>query len=98
MRTKSWPYWETWKCIFGKDRASGLGAEALHKAAERTCAQMAGRQMAGGSQVNENDYHPSLDYIFFDTSSMTEQTAEVNDTAPVIRQCPLPKQAQTRYE
>ncbi|KAG6410440.1 hypothetical protein SASPL_128500 [Salvia splendens] len=76
MRTKSCPYWETWKCIFGKDRASGLGAEALHKAAERTRAQM-----AGGSQVNENDYHPSLYDIFFDTSPTTEQTAEVNDTA-----------------
>ncbi|KAG6426537.1 hypothetical protein SASPL_110762 [Salvia splendens] len=76
MRTKSWPYWETWKCIFGKDRASRLGAKTLHKAAERTRAQM-----AGGS-VNENDYHPSLDDdIFFDTSPTIEQTAEVNDTA-----------------
>ncbi|KAL1536838.1 hypothetical protein AAHA92_29421 [Salvia divinorum] len=27
MRNKSWPYWEAWKCIFGKDRASGVGAE-----------------------------------------------------------------------
>lgn len=23
MRTKSWPFWETWKFIFGNDRAYG---------------------------------------------------------------------------
>ncbi|KAG6426932.1 hypothetical protein SASPL_111171 [Salvia splendens] len=76
MRTKSWPYWETWKCIFGKDRASRLGAETLDKAAKRVRAQM-----AGGSQVYDNDYHPSLDDIEFDTSPPLEQTPDVNDTA-----------------
>lgn len=71
MRTKSWPYWETWKCIFGKDRACGLGAEQLATAASRVRSQI-----AGGSQVNENDYHPSLDDMSFDTSPPPLQPAD----------------------
>ncbi|KAG6419001.1 hypothetical protein SASPL_121209 [Salvia splendens] len=30
MRNKSWPLWETWKTIFGKDRASGVAAEEIN--------------------------------------------------------------------
>lgn len=56
MRTKSWPFWETWKSIFGKDRASGGGAEQVDAAAE-----LLNAQAAGGSQVNENDYRPSYE-------------------------------------
>ncbi|KAG6416047.1 hypothetical protein SASPL_123469 [Salvia splendens] len=33
-RNKSWPFWETWKVIFGKDRACGGGAEGVANAAE----------------------------------------------------------------
>ncbi|KAL1535211.1 hypothetical protein AAHA92_31295 [Salvia divinorum] len=29
LRTKSWPYYESWKIIFGKDRASGITAEDI---------------------------------------------------------------------
>ncbi|KAG6407659.1 hypothetical protein SASPL_130656 [Salvia splendens] len=32
MRHKSWPLWETWKLIFGKDRASGEGTEQINDA------------------------------------------------------------------
>ncbi|KAL1536535.1 hypothetical protein AAHA92_29171 [Salvia divinorum] len=51
MRHKSWPFLETWKCIFGKDRASGSGAQDVDIAAKRVCAQL-----AAASQTNENDY------------------------------------------
>ena len=53
MRTKPWPLWETWKSIFGKDRASGGGAEQVDAAAEQVRANL-----QGSSEVNENDYHP----------------------------------------
>ncbi|KAG6394732.1 hypothetical protein SASPL_145322 [Salvia splendens] len=29
LRNKSWPYYEDWKIIFGKDRANGTGAEDM---------------------------------------------------------------------
>ncbi|KAG6412479.1 hypothetical protein SASPL_125158 [Salvia splendens] len=53
MRTKPWPLWETWKAIFGKDRAIGGGAEQVDAAAERVRANL-----QGSSEVNEKDYHP----------------------------------------
>ncbi|KAG6407499.1 hypothetical protein SASPL_130490 [Salvia splendens] len=67
MQNKSWPLWETWKTIFGKDRASGLAAEEIGAAAKNIRAQV-----SGGSQVYENDYHPS-----FEISSLNR-----------IRRCP----------
>ncbi|KAL1550152.1 hypothetical protein AAHA92_18152 [Salvia divinorum] len=33
MRNKSWPLWEHWQVIFGKDMAGGEGAEDMHDAA-----------------------------------------------------------------
>ncbi|KAL1547627.1 hypothetical protein AAHA92_15959 [Salvia divinorum] len=76
MRTKSWPFWETWKCIFGKDRASGGGAEDIDKASERVRAQL-----ASGSQVNENDYHPSFEDFPFDATAPAVETADHNDNS-----------------
>ena len=32
MRNKSWPYWEDWKTVFGKDRGNGVGAEDVSHA------------------------------------------------------------------
>lgn len=55
MRTKSWPFWVTWQRVFGKDRASGGGAEGVDVSADR-----ARQQMAGGSQCNGNYYRPSV--------------------------------------
>nr|KAG6405489.1 hypothetical protein SASPL_133079 [Salvia splendens] len=70
MRTKLWPFWETWKSIFGKDRASGGGAEQVDAAAEHLKAQL-----GGGSQVNENDYRPSYE----DASEPYVQPVDLND-------------------
>ncbi|XP_042001392.1 uncharacterized protein LOC121750840 [Salvia splendens] len=53
MRKKSWPFWETWKIIFGKDRASGRGAEQVNVVAARVNAHL-----ADASQSNENYYYP----------------------------------------
>ncbi|KAG6387509.1 hypothetical protein SASPL_152701 [Salvia splendens] len=56
MRNKSWPLWETWKTIFGKDRASGSVAEEMGAAAKSLRAQV-----SGISQVNENDHLPTFE-------------------------------------
>ncbi|KAL1553785.1 hypothetical protein AAHA92_14416 [Salvia divinorum] len=76
MRTKSWPFWETWKCIFGKDRASGGGVENIDDAADR-----ARSQLAGASQCNENDYHPSFDDFPVDESTPLADTPDFNDNS-----------------
>ncbi|KAG6394948.1 hypothetical protein SASPL_145539 [Salvia splendens] len=47
MRNKSWPLWETWKTIFGKDHASGVAAEEIGAAARSLRAQV-----SGGSQTS----------------------------------------------
>ncbi|KAL1558851.1 hypothetical protein AAHA92_09266 [Salvia divinorum] len=69
IRTKSWPFWETWKSIFGKDRAIGGGAENIDAAADRLCSQL-----AGGSQCNENDYHSSFKDFSIDETAPAEQS------------------------
>ncbi|KAL1545562.1 hypothetical protein AAHA92_22271 [Salvia divinorum] len=70
MRTKSWPFWETWKSIFGKDRATGGGAEDVDIAADRVRSQL-----AGGSQCNENYYHPTFeDFSVDETAPLAEQS------------------------
>lgn len=56
MRYKSWPFWEDWKIIFGKDRACGGGTENIDIAAKLQKAQM-----TIGSQTNENSYHPTFE-------------------------------------
>ncbi|KAG6394214.1 hypothetical protein SASPL_144795 [Salvia splendens] len=73
--SKSWPLWETWKLIFGKDRASGRGSEDLEAAATRMRSQL-----AGGSQCNENDYYPSFEN-FIDPNSPMAGNTDVNDTS-----------------
>ncbi|KAG6384058.1 hypothetical protein SASPL_156146 [Salvia splendens] len=39
IRGKSWPYYDAWKEIFGKDRANGEGAEDILEAVNNICAQ-----------------------------------------------------------
>ncbi|KAG6416273.1 hypothetical protein SASPL_123699 [Salvia splendens] len=51
MRGKSCPLWETWKAIFGKDHASGAGAEQVADAVHR----LRGNGPSS-SEVNENDF------------------------------------------
>ena len=58
MRTKSWPLWETWQLIFGKDRASGGGSEEVDKAAAELRPQR-----APVSETNENNFPPSADDV-----------------------------------
>lgn len=74
MRTKSWPLWETWQLIFGKDRASGGAAQELGDAATRLRAQV-----GGGSQCNENDYRPSFDNFPTDPYADAADNTELND-------------------
>ncbi|KAG6389136.1 hypothetical protein SASPL_150595 [Salvia splendens] len=74
MRNKSWPLWETWKTIFGKDRASGLAAEEVGAAAKSVRAQV-----SGGSQVYENDYHPSFEDFITEPYTPVSTNNEVRD-------------------
>ncbi|KAL1559484.1 hypothetical protein AAHA92_09821 [Salvia divinorum] len=62
-------FWETWKCIFGKDRATGMGAEDVDVATTRVRSQM-----ACGSQCDESDYHPSFeDFLIYETTEVAEE-------------------------
>ncbi|KAG6415957.1 hypothetical protein SASPL_123378 [Salvia splendens] len=56
MRNKSWPFWEDWKSIFGKDRATGVGGEDIEVAAATLQTNR-----ASGSQCNENNYLPTFE-------------------------------------
>lgn len=77
MRTKSWPLFETWKSIFGNDRAGGGGAEQLDAAAARVRAQL-----AGGSQSNDNSnyYYPTFEDFSPDESVPLTDVPDVNET------------------
>ncbi|KAL1566834.1 hypothetical protein AAHA92_02391 [Salvia divinorum] len=75
MRPKSWPFWETWKCIFGKDRESGGGAEDVALVADKLRAQQ-----AVGSQCNENDYHPSFEDVLDNGFDPLADATDINDT------------------
>ncbi|XP_057793630.1 uncharacterized protein LOC131010224 [Salvia miltiorrhiza] len=56
MRTKSWPHLEAWKEIFGKDRATGLGAEDAVDAVN---------EMQNGVELDndgtQGDYYPHFE-------------------------------------
>ncbi|KAG6427911.1 hypothetical protein SASPL_112158 [Salvia splendens] len=62
MRTRSWPYWEDWKVIFGKDRANGGHAEWVVDAAANSSPD------APVTEIGESsDYHPSFeDFLGYD--------------------------------
>ncbi|KAG6394855.1 hypothetical protein SASPL_145445 [Salvia splendens] len=62
MRTRSWPYWEDWKVIFGKDRANGGHAEWVADAAANSSPD------APVTEIGESsDYHPSFeDFLGYD--------------------------------
>ncbi|KAG6415881.1 hypothetical protein SASPL_123300 [Salvia splendens] len=61
MRNKSWPLWEEWKEIFGKDRVVGARSRG---AAESATMMKAAREQTNG--YVDGDYHPSLDELFPD--------------------------------
>ncbi|KAG6433865.1 hypothetical protein SASPL_105484 [Salvia splendens] len=61
MRWKSWPYWNDWKYIFGKDRASGGGAEGVSEADKNFVQE----ELAGDAE-GYGDYHVFLDEILSD--------------------------------
>lgn len=79
MRNKSWPLWETWKSIFGNDRASGVGAKEIGAIVVRLRAQV-----IGGSQVNENDYHPSFEDFIIEPYTPMAKTMRCTMTTPTI--------------
>lgn len=60
MRYKSWPFYEDWKSIFGKDRGTGSGAEEVAEADDVLNAPEA--SIADESQPNMSPYH--LDDLF----------------------------------
>lgn len=52
LRYKSWPYYEDWKVVFGKDRATGLGAEDMVDAAN----EMGSQSRPNTAEAYENNY------------------------------------------
>ena len=75
MRHKSWPFWEAWNVIFGKDRANGGEAEDVAESAKRLRAQQ-----SVGSQCYANDYHPSLENTPVNNADPLAYDADINDT------------------
>lgn len=71
MRNKSWPLWEEWKEIFGKDRAVG----ARSRGAAESVAMMKATQEQTNGNV-DGDYYPSLDGIFPDEVVANEVVGE----------------------
>ncbi|KAG6424617.1 hypothetical protein SASPL_115035 [Salvia splendens] len=59
MRGKSWPYFDDWKEIFGKDRANGEGAEDIMDAVNNICSQ----ENLGGLG-EDNNYNAGLGDFF----------------------------------
>ena len=56
MRTRSWPFWDDWKLIFGKDRANGRNAEGVVEAANNSSPN------EPVTEIGEStDYLPSFD-------------------------------------
>ncbi|KAL1563822.1 hypothetical protein AAHA92_06245 [Salvia divinorum] len=77
MRNKSWPFWKDWKCIFGKDRATGGGTEPVEKATAEVRSQL-----AGGSQCNQKDYHPSFeDFLGDELPNLTPESEHQNSSS-----------------
>ncbi|KAL1547681.1 hypothetical protein AAHA92_16006 [Salvia divinorum] len=56
MRNKTWPYWEQWNEIFGKDRANGAGAEDIMDAVNELYSQ----QRPYSTEQGQN-YNPGLE-------------------------------------
>ncbi|KAL1549473.1 hypothetical protein AAHA92_17575 [Salvia divinorum] len=74
MRYKSWPFWEQWKTIFGKDRATGGVAEDIDFAAK-----VLRSQNAGDTQGIDNDYHVSFEDFIAEDSTPVRVVPENHD-------------------
>ncbi|XP_057799340.1 uncharacterized protein LOC131015106 [Salvia miltiorrhiza] len=93
FRYKSWPYYEDWKLIFGKDRATGDEAEDLMEAAHEMY------QKLSSSPLNDlGDYHVSLDDIFENdlTGDNVSQTPNQQETIPIEQEAPTTSKKRRR--
>ncbi|KAG6405737.1 hypothetical protein SASPL_133331 [Salvia splendens] len=77
MRTKSWPFWDDWKVIFGKDRAIGHNAEGVSEAAKDSSPD------EPVTEIGESaDYLPSFDdFIGYEQVQATFGTNVVDDSS-----------------
>ncbi|XP_042058988.1 uncharacterized protein LOC121803382 [Salvia splendens] len=73
MRNKTWPYFDEWNIIFGKDRANGDSAEGLKKAVNELDAQEA---MGNTNTSGEHSINVDKDDI----------TGEEDDTVSVFQE------------
>ncbi|XP_057808003.1 uncharacterized protein LOC131022504 [Salvia miltiorrhiza] len=93
FRYKSWPYYEDWKIIFGKDRATGEEAEDLMEAAHDMYRKI------NLSPVNDSgDYHVSLEGIFENEISgdNVSQTFNRDEPTPVEKEAPTSSKKRRR--
>ncbi|KAG6436498.1 hypothetical protein SASPL_101399 [Salvia splendens] len=78
MRTKSWPFWDDWKVIFGKDRATGQNAEGVAEAAKNSSPDEPVTEIGESTA----DYHPSFDdFIGYEQVHATFGNNVVDDSS-----------------
>ncbi|KAG6434005.1 hypothetical protein SASPL_105624 [Salvia splendens] len=78
MRTKSWPFWDDWKVIFGKDRATGQNAEGVAEAAKNSSPDEPVTDIGESTA----DYHPSFDdFIGYEQVHATFGNNVVDDSS-----------------
>lgn len=84
MRYKSWPYYEVWKEIFGKDRANGEAAEDLQDA---------------WNEMRHEDVSPLggtyADYEF-STEDLNEKEGADDSTSQNLKTAPMPSEKQKK--
>ncbi|KAL1544643.1 hypothetical protein AAHA92_21465 [Salvia divinorum] len=77
MRTKSWPLWNDWKIIFGKDRANGGTSEGAGQAVKNSSPDEPITSIGESS-----DYHPSFeDFLGYEQVQATFGNGVVDDSS-----------------
>ncbi|XP_057767907.1 uncharacterized protein LOC130988150 [Salvia miltiorrhiza] len=79
MRKKSWPYLDDWSEIFGKDRATGDGAEDIMEAAHEMY-----RNIDLTEPHVDGDYHVTLDDMY-ETTDAADSVSQSFKPAPEVR-------------
>ncbi|XP_057779816.1 uncharacterized protein LOC130998418 [Salvia miltiorrhiza] len=83
MRNKSWPYYDDWKEIFGKDRANGETAEDMMNAAHDMYCNIDLSQTHGNGE-----YHVRMDHIF---ENMDDEESASQTKQPEVVSCVINK-------
>lgn len=90
MRNRAWPFWEDWKIIFGKDRASGSNAEDVMEQVKALYSQ---QNLENTDTIPGEDF--GLNNLFTEEGAC--ESLGTNATADSVtageRAAPLPKRS-----